>query len=179
VKKICFYGPESVGKSTLAVQIAPLYNALIVPEVAREMVFDSAFGLADIEAIAKAQAMAVQKAEANAPELLLCDTDLLTTMLYSQIYLNEIPSILAHYQQVTAYDHYFLFNIDVPWVADGLRDLGHRRVEIFNLFKQKLEEYKLPYTMVVGSYQQRKATVMGTLAQKFCIFPQSMPYFHG
>jgi nicotinamide riboside kinase len=53
--------------------------------------------------------------------------------------------------------YYLLFDIDVPWVADGLRDLGHQRKEMFNVFEQELIQRKIPYQLLRGDFQQREA----------------------
>lgn len=164
---ICLYGPESVGKTTIGQQLAEHYQTQFVQEVARTLVFDSQFTLEDIVRIGHAQTEAVETAIKNAGQsatqtgskLLICDTDVITTGLYSQIYLGEVPPILHELEKQVQYDLYFLFNIDVPWVADGLRDLGHRRQEIFELFKAALDERQISYTLVSGDWAARWKTV--------------------
>jgi HTH-type transcriptional regulator, transcriptional repressor of NAD biosynthesis genes len=162
-KLICLYGPESVGKTTLGLRLAQEYQVPFVQEVARELVFDSHFTVEDSIKIGYAQTAAVQKATQTAAEaghkFMICDTDVITTQLYAQIYLNEIPPILYELEKQVQYDHYFLFDIDVPWVADGLRDLGHRRQEIFTLFKNALDDRQIPYTLVSGDWKARWKTV--------------------
>lgn len=162
-KLVCLYGPESVGKTTIGRQLADHFQTQFVEEVARDMVFDSQFTAADIVRIGHAQTKAVAVARQNAIQsgnkLLLCDTDVITTQLYSQIYLNEVPPILYELEKQVHYDRYFLFNIDVPWVADGLRDLGHRRQEVFDRFRLALIERQIPYTLVSGGWPTRWKTV--------------------
>ncbi len=159
MKRICLYGPESVGKTTTGLQLAEYYQTQFVQEVARDMVFDNQFTLDDIIRIGHAQTNAVLEASKTANKLLICDTDVITTQLYSQIYLNEVPSILYELEKQVHYDLYFLLDIDVPWVADGLRDLGHRRQEIFDLFKAALDERQLPYIRVSGDWPTRWQTI--------------------
>jgi HTH-type transcriptional repressor of NAD biosynthesis genes len=50
---------------------------------------------------------------------------------------------------------YFLFDIDVPWVADGLRDLGDRRIEMATIFKSELEKRGIPYVLISGNWEER------------------------
>ncbi len=48
----------------------------------------------------------------------------------------------------------------MPWVADGLRDLGHRRTEMYRLFEQALTERGISYVVVSGfDYQERVVAV--------------------
>jgi HTH-type transcriptional repressor of NAD biosynthesis genes len=57
------------------------------------------------------------------------------------------------------YDYYFLFDTDVPWVADGLRDLGEKRGEMFRVFKSELDKRGLKYELVRGDYTSREAHI--------------------
>ncbi len=156
VKLICFYGPESTGKSTLAKRMAEIYKTDYVPEVAREMITSNDFSLTDIIYIGHAQTAMVLKKIQSANKILFCDTDLITTQIYAKEYLGEVPEVLMVLEKSIPYDHYFLFDIDVPWIADGLRDLGHKRQEMYRIFKSELDKRKIPYTNVRGNYLQRE-----------------------
>jgi HTH-type transcriptional repressor of NAD biosynthesis genes len=156
VKKVCFYGPESTGKSVMARYLAESYQTEIVPEVAREIVSSNNFTVDDIIKIGYAQTDRVLLKSKTANRVLFCDTDLITTQIYCRHYLGEVPPILYELEKRITYDQYFLFDIDVPWVADGLRDLGERRVELFNVFKSELEKRNIEYKLVTGSYRQRE-----------------------
>jgi HTH-type transcriptional repressor of NAD biosynthesis genes len=155
LKKVCFYGAESTGKSTMAKKMATYYNTDYVPEVAREMITSNDFTLDDIIAIGKAQAARVIDKSKLANKVLFCDTDAITTQIYSEQYLHEVPKILYQLEGEIKYDKYFLFEPDVPWVSDGLRDLGHRRDEMAERFKKALEKRNIPYVLVQGSWEER------------------------
>lgn len=159
VQKICLYGPESVGKSTLAAQLAAHYHTSFVSEAARKLLTSNDFSLADMLRIGQAQTAAVTAAAQKANQLLFCDTDVITTRLYAQLYLGTEPPELADIEQQLTYAHYFLLSPDVPWVADELRDQGHRRAELFELFRHALDARRLPYTVVSGDWSQRWATI--------------------
>jgi HTH-type transcriptional regulator, transcriptional repressor of NAD biosynthesis genes len=156
IRKICFYGPESTGKSVMARHLAELYQTEFVPEVAREIVSSNDFTMDDIIKIGYAQTDRVLLKSKTANRILFCDTDLITTQIYCRHYLGEVPSILYELEKQITYDQYFLFDIDVPWVADGMRDLGERRVELFNVFKSELDKRNIHYKRVTGTYQQRE-----------------------
>ena len=132
-------------------------------EVARDLITSNDLTLDDYVRIGHAQTQAVLNAVPTANRLLICDTDVVTTALYSEIYLHAVPPVLAELEKDVPYDRYFLLNIDVPWVADGLRDLGHRRQEIYQQFKTALEERSIPYVEVSGSWAERWATVTGEI----------------
>lgn len=156
VKKICFYGPESTGKSTMAKRLAEIYHTEFVPEVSKEIITSNDFTLEDIVQIGQAQTERVIEKSMIANKFLFCDTDLITTQIYCRHYLKEVPPILFQLEKKVTYDLYFLFDIDVPWVADGLRDLSDKRLEMFNVFKDELEKRKIKYELLKGDYSERE-----------------------
>lgn len=159
VKKICFYGSESTGKSFMAQKMAHRYKTEFVPEVARELITSNDFTEADIIKIGYAQIDRISKKIRTANKILFCDTDTITTQIYSQHYLKTVPPVLFELEKQIQYDYYFLFDIDVPWVADHLRDLGAEREKMFDVFKRALEVRNIPYQLVSGDYQQREALI--------------------
>lgn len=160
VKKICFYGPESTGKSYMAEHLAEKYNTQFVPEVARELLVTNDFTVEDIVKIGHAHYNRIQEKLRTANKILFCDTDAITTQIYSHHYLGIVPPVLYKLEKKFTYDLYFLFDIDVRWVADGLRDLPHLRKEMFSLFKQALETRNIPFILVRGDWYQREKIIV-------------------
>lgn len=163
---ICLYGPESTGKSTLARELAVHYGTEFVPEVAREIVTSNVFTVEDIVRIGYAQTERVLRTLKTANRFLFCDTDLITTQIYCRHYLGVVPDVLFELEQQVVYDHYFLFDVDVPWVADGMRDLGGaaQREAMFRNFQAALDQRGIGYTFVRGNYAARASIVKATLA---------------
>ncbi|MGN8059619.1 AAA family ATPase [Pedobacter sp. 22163] len=159
VKKICLYGPESTGKSTMAEKMALHYHTTFVPEVARELITSNDITVDDIIKIGRAQTERVKEKTNVANKIIFCDTDLITTKIYSLYYLNEIPDILNDLENEIKYDLYFLLDIDVEWVADHLRDFGDRRPEMFKLFKAELEKRGINYIQISGNYREREEKI--------------------
>lgn len=167
VKKTCLYGPESTGKSTLSEALAQHYDTVFVPEMARKMLTSNDFTIDDIITIGEAQTQEVIAQTRVANKLLFCDTDLITTQIYAQHYFGEIPAQLVHLEGQIQYDYYFLLAPDLPWEADNLRDLGHRREEMFAIFKNELDIRQLSYQIIKGSWQQRFEAIKQTVNQIF------------
>ncbi len=159
IKVICFYGPESTGKSTMAKHIAEIYNTEFVPEVAREMISSNEFNLEDIIRIGKAQTQRIEDKLKTANKILFCDTDLITTQIYSLQYLWTVPEILFDLEKEIHYDKYFLFDIDVPWVADGLRDLGTQREKMMKVFEDELVKRNIQPIRVKGNWEERETII--------------------
>jgi HTH-type transcriptional repressor of NAD biosynthesis genes len=155
VKRICFYGPESTGKSTAAIRMARHYNTVSVPEVAREMLVNNDFTIDDIIRIGKAQTERVLEYTRLANKILFCDTDVIVTQIYSRHYLGVVPEILYELEKKVTYHQYFFFDIDVPWVEDGLRDLAHQRESMRDIFLEELMNRRIDYVRVSGPFEHR------------------------
>lgn len=95
--------------------------------------------------------------------MLICDTDLITTQIYSKHYLGIVPEVLYELESLIRYDRYFLFDIDVPWVADGLRDLQNQREQMHSIFKNELEIRKIDYVLVRGNWDARYQIVVSEI----------------
>jgi HTH-type transcriptional regulator, transcriptional repressor of NAD biosynthesis genes len=162
---VCFYGPESTGKSEMAKKMASLYKTEFVPEVARELITSNDFNREDIIMIGRAQTERIFQKARKANKFLFCDTDLITTQIYSRQYLKVVPPVLYELEKMVAYDQYFLFDIDVPWVSDGLRDLGDskKRKEMFEIFKDELARRNIPYIPVEGEWREREQIILKAL----------------
>ncbi|MEZ0611362.1 AAA family ATPase [Fibrella sp. WM1] len=155
IKKVCIYGPESVGKTTLAEKLAEDFGTNFVPEMARSIITSNRFTLNDIISIGHMQTEMIFLSEPTANKILFCDTDLITTQIYSNLYFNFIPPILYELEQKVKYDAYLFLDIDVPWVADNLRNFGTRRSEMMEIFIHELEKRNISFTMISGNFIER------------------------
>ena len=163
VKLICFYGPESTGKSVMAQRMAASYHTEFVPEVAKEIISSNDFTVDDIIKIARAQTERIIEKAKTATKFLFCDTDLITTQIYCRHYLHKVPPVLFDLEKQISYDHYFLFDVDVPWVADNFRDLGNYRIEMFSTFKTELDIRNIPYQLIFGEWETRATLIKSKL----------------
>lgn len=170
-RKACFYGPESTGKSTMAKNLAAHYKTEYVPEVAKEFITSNNFTAEDIIRIGEAQNRRVLEKLKSTNRVLFCDTDLITTAIYSRQYLGVVPPVIAELEKRIRYDQYFFFDIDVPWVADGLRDLGDRREEMRDIFWNELKVRGIKPILLKGDYRKREQAIR-SWADRF--FPDSV-----
>ena len=90
--RIVLFGPESTGKTTLSKQLAQYYNTLWVPEYAREYLQKKWNNKGktcepkDLLPIAEGQMRLENSLARKANKILICDTDLLETKVYSEVY---------------------------------------------------------------------------------------------
>lgn len=100
----------------------------------------------------------------KANKVLICDTDVLETKVYCDVYYEAYPkAILDKIIALQQYHFYFLTYIDVPWEKDNLRDKPNEREKMFNLFQQALIEYSKPHLILKGNKETRLKTAIETI----------------
>ena len=149
----------------MAIKLAERYQTEYVPEVAREFINSNDFKVDDIVAIALAHFNRIEEKTKTANRILICDTDVITTQIYCRHYLNVVPDVLYELEQKVNYSRYFLLDIDVPWVEDGLRDLGHRREFMMNTFRDELIQRGIGFVPVKGDYARREQIISSEIAR--------------
>jgi HTH-type transcriptional regulator, transcriptional repressor of NAD biosynthesis genes len=163
IKKVCLYGAESTGKTTLCRLLAEHYNTVFVPEMARVILGDRLCVAEDFPAIAYAQFAEVARQTLYANKVLICDTDLLVTKVYEEHYFKKIHTEVTDLQQLEHYDLYLVCDTDIPWIADSQRVLGHLREEMKAKFIKELEAKNIKYHWIRGDYQTRFDTAVGLI----------------
>ena len=63
--------------------------------------------------------------------------------------------LIDYYVKKNYYNLYFLCDIDVPWVADDLRDKPNERKKMFLTFERALQKQGLSYEILSGSETER------------------------
>ena len=162
VVKVVLFGPESTGKTTLSQQLARHYNTVWAPEYAREYLQDKwnntrkTCEASDIIPIAVGQMKLENDLAKKADKVLICDTDLLETKVYSQEYYGGfVDKKLDKAAKENQYDLYLLTYIDTPWEADDLRDRPEQREEMFRAFEQALKDHNKNYILLKGDKKTR------------------------
>jgi nicotinamide riboside kinase len=159
--KIAMYGPESTGKTTLASQLAFEFNTNWIPEFARGYLQEkwnskqAACTQDDLIPIAIGQTQLENSALNNANKILFCDTNLLVTKVFSDLYYKHCDSILEKAAQKHNYDLIFLTDIDVPWEKDDLRGQPKERENVLAVFEKALIDFEKPYIKLSGNKEER------------------------
>ncbi|MDV7137948.1 ATP-binding protein [Maribacter sp. TH_r10] len=167
IVKVVLFGPESTGKTTLSEQLARHYHSVWVPEYAREYLQDKwnnerkTCEPDDLLPIAEGQMRLENDLAQKATNVLICDTDLLETKVYSEAYyLGYCDPMLEKYALENQYDLYFLTYIDIPWEKDDLRDKPNERERMFLYFKETLEKYNRNFVTLKGDKTTRLKTAV-------------------
>ncbi|SHF85939.1 DUF4301 family protein [Flavobacterium defluvii] len=166
--KIALFGPESTGKTTLAKQLAEYYETEWVPEFARNYLQEKweenqhICTADDMMPIAYGQTALENEKLAQANKYLFCDTNLMVTKVFSEVYYGFCDPLLNEAALEHNYDLFFLTDIDVPWEKDDIRDTPEGRETVFSVFKQTLIDTKKPFITLSGNKESRlaKATMI-------------------
>jgi len=166
-KKVLVVGSESTGKSTLTRNLALAFNTTYLEEVGRtvceraqseEMMSETDF----LEIMVKHKAKAYEKM-AEAKKILFIDTDCVTTLFYSGFLCEEDENIAAYKKLCDGINHFnkydliIYLDIDTDFIQDGTRneEIRDNREKYSNMLKSLMDEYKLNYHIIKGSYLNR------------------------
>lgn len=157
VKRVCIFGPESTGKTTLTRKLAKHFKTVFCDEYARGLL---EFCHGDvkynhIDTIARGHKASEEALARQSNKILFSDTDIITTIIWSRVLFKKVPAWLDGEVKNRKYDLYLLMDVDVPWVADEQRYLPTRRKWFLNLCIKELKKYKRNYVLVGGNWDER------------------------
>ena len=163
-------GPESAGKTTLARELSRQLQTPLVTEQSRsylERLYNSGaahYTKADLLEIAHLQHTAEREALASGTPLVVCDTDLLVILVWSEVrYGHCEPALLQLFERALHWPrHYLLCDPSIPWEADPLRENPHDRPALLQRYIDKLNTLRLPWQLVSGSPSERLQSALPT-----------------
>jgi NadR type nicotinamide-nucleotide adenylyltransferase len=138
-------------------QLGEYFNAPVAEEFVRAYAAErlSKIELKDHEPIVRGQIESENAAIGSAGDLVILDTDLVSTVIYCKHYFGACPDWIYQQARARAADLYLLLVPDIPWIADGIRDRGNRREEIHSVFRRQLEELELNVLEIRGDRDRR------------------------
>lgn len=161
---VALHGVESVGKSTLAAQLAAHYATVLVPEYGRAHC--EAHGTdcreEDLTLIGLAQQAEIEAARPWCNRLLIADTDALMTAAWSQMMIGFVPDQLVCHRKA---DLYLMLQPDVAFVDDGTRVFGEpaQRTRFDSVARDVLKLTRVPVVDISGDYDARFAASVAAI----------------
>lgn len=172
--KIILTGPESSGKTTLSERLSRHYNTPLVVEYAREF-FEKKqtpqYEQSDLELIAQGQIESENfKSQAN-PPILICDTDILTIKIWSEVkYGNCSPNLTqlidnqCKNSDSSYKTHYFLCSPKgIEWEYDPLRENPNDREKLFKVYENELKNNAKTYDILRGGIEERLSSAISII----------------
>ncbi len=160
MKKIVIIGPESTGKSTLAMELAQRYQSLWVEEYARRYLLQHGtnYSYDDLLTIAKGQLILEDEVTNTCTSnLLFIDTDMYVMKVWCEFVFSNCHTWILNQVVEKKYDLYLLCNTDLPWVKDELReypDLKNRQL-LYHMYKDIMINQSVPWIDISGNNSQR------------------------
>jgi len=156
-KRLTLLGPESVGKSRLAADLAAHFGTRVMPEYGRT--YDVYYKQGknwradDLVALAETHRAMRKAMRDEAGPLLIEDTDAVQTAVWSLFLVGEIAPALEQIERETLADHYFLLTPEVAWRQDGVRYAGAEdtRRFFFEEAERRLKSLGASYEIISGA----------------------------
>lgn len=152
--KIAITGPESTGKTSLALGLAQYFSGKIIPEFSRiYLKGKDAYFVEDVLYMAQEQ-YKLEK-EKRSEHLVIADTELLVYKIWLWEKYQFCPDWIHSAIQESDFDFYFLCAADLPWEEDPLRENPYDRERLFHLYEEELKNYNKKYQIVKGEGEER------------------------
>jgi len=157
IRKVCVIGPECTGKTVLSQALAKTLNTVWVEEYARAYLnrLNHAYDEPDLLKIAHGQVRMEDEWIKDANKVIVCDTNLYVIKVWSEFKYGHCDKGILDIISQRKYDLYLLTYIDIPWIADPLRENPDRREELYNIYLREMKNQSVPFVEVKGSEQQR------------------------
>ena len=168
-KRVCLFGPESTGKTSLAQHLAQRFATVWVPEYGRT--YTDAFGTRvdarDLERIVAGHRAAVTAATRQASRIVIEDTDPVLTAVWSDMLLGGREAWLD--EGTDTADLYLLCDIDLPWADDGTRYFSGpaERARFSAACEAELQRRGLRYVVVRGEGAAREDAAVAAVKAAF------------
>lgn len=167
VLRVAIIGPESTGKTRIAEQLAALYGAPVVPEVAREWLTNLGrpYEWEDLSELSRLQEEAEELIIAQSPPVLICDTDQTVIRIWSTFKYGKVDPGILEREQRRHYDLTLLTDIDLPWVPDPLRENPGQRAELFSMYYRTMISKNRNFRIIFGRGEDRLQRAVSALAE--------------
>lgn len=164
-RRVSVFGGESTGKTTLAAALARAAGTVWAPEFARAYLESRGGVLArpDIDAIGEGQIALEDALARDANRALICDTDPLLTVVWSEVMFGDAPVWLRDAARARRYDLTLLCDVDLPWVDDMVRYLPQDRAGFAARCERILRDAGRRYIHVRGTGDARGAEALAAV----------------
>jgi NadR type nicotinamide-nucleotide adenylyltransferase len=170
--RIAVTGPESTGKTTLAMQLADHFHGLFIPEYARGYVenLPGHYSFEDVENIAKAQVEQYNSTKTSSEKIVFFDTWLIITKVWFNWVYQKTPDWLDEMIVNCPVDLFLVCQPDLPWEADPVRENGgENRIRLFELYLSELKHYGFAFVEIGGTDDVRLHNAVSAIQKAYSL----------
>ena len=159
VRRVRLIGAESTGKSTLARHLASVFDTVWAPEYAEALILRQSGKINpdDIDMIARSQRACEDALAMAANRVLICDSDLITTRLWSERLFNHCPDWIRTDAGRRHYDLTLIPDADAPWCDAPHRFLPAERRAFQSRFESEVAQQPGRIVILGGDWTERQA----------------------
>ncbi|HTD98705.1 MAG TPA: AAA family ATPase [Mucilaginibacter sp.] len=168
VKKICIYGTESTGKTTLTKKLADFFNTTYVIEMARE-ILEKTLECEEhhLMEIATLHAKTINEQVKSANKLLFVDTDINITRSYSKFLFKKQMEVPEWIDEANNFDLYLYLDNDVPHVQDGTRLEKTDRDLLNDCHQRELTDRNIDYILLKGDWNDKFGKAITIINERY------------
>lgn len=152
--RIAITGPESSGKTALAIALGERLSAPVYLEFAREFIdgLNRGYTQEDLETIALGH---LAQFSDSTKEIQIIDTDFIVLKVWSKVRFGSVSATILEHIQSNYFDLHILCTPDIPWEADVQREHPNLREELYEMYLEELKTSKKSFITVSGSLEDR------------------------
>lgn len=171
VFRIAVTGPESTGKSRLAMELAEFFETVWVEEYARTYLNEIGreYKYDDILIIAMQQIENENMTEVKANKFIFCDTDITVCKIWCEFKYKKCHDWINAMFKNHTYDLFLLCDIDLPWEFDPQRENANERSELFDLYLDALKSENFPFVIISGLGSARTQNAIDEIRKRFSL----------
>lgn len=148
--KVGIIGPESTGKSSLALYLSKRYKGIYIPEYARTYVEQKGTTEVTYDELCEIAKHQIEEIKSLSGEIAFFDTELIITKVWFDYAFGRVPEWLEEAIVRYPMDIYLLTYPDLPWVPDPARSNGSDaiRMELFKRYEAEIQALNIPYYII-------------------------------
>ena len=166
---VAIVGPESTGKTKLAIELAKVYRGVWLPEYAREYLNDSHYTEDDVHLVAREQLYREQDFVAADPQFGVLDTDGVVLRVWFEEKYGHVPAYINRHLKQQPSRSYLLTYPDLPWEFDPQRESRLDLSRLFEQYERVLAEMAFDYSVVKGEGDARTECAIDHLQSELAI----------
>ena len=150
--RIGIIGPESSGKSTLAMQLAQESGGRLITEYARDYVAQKGSTNVTWDELCQIAHHQIDEMAGldSSQNTIIFDTELIVTKVWFDYAFGQVPEWLNDAIKCYPMDVYLLTYPDLPWIPDPARTNGSDaiRLELFQRYEAEIQALDIPYYII-------------------------------